>query len=107
MARTQKTPAPLSPGVRPLKLKTDEIWSDSPILRAEWVRVGEGGRGKRQRRRRRGGERNSLYLVEPQMMSPTTTAAIASTIIRMHIFFLELRWEERGDTERFKVRTLT
>lgn len=43
---------------------------------------------------RRGGGRNGLHdLTEPQMMSPTTTAAIASTIIRMQIFFLELRCE--------------
>lgn len=39
-----KENAPLSPGIRPLKLRTDEIWSESSILRADGVRVGEGGR---------------------------------------------------------------
>lgn len=52
-------------------------------------------REKRKAHRQRSGRGwNGFHdLTEAQMMSPIATAATASTIIRMHIFFLELRWE--------------
>lgn len=49
----------------------------------------------KQERWRRGRRRSPHFLTAPQMISPMITATTANSIIRMHIFFRELRW--RGE----------
>lgn len=94
---------PLSSGKR-LKIEDRQILERLPY----WGQTGRGSWGEKTAcRQRRGWGRNGLHdLTVPQMMSPTTTAAVASTIIRMHIFFLELRWDG-GEQHRHKINVLT